>query len=220
MKTSPRVKISAVIFMLFLSAAPTLHAQIAIGDGKLFTCSGTTIKSVKTGSEVTPKKALAKFKRIIKKLKQRMRSLPRSSKKRKKLNERKKAAKKGLRGTKRCRDGELAGLSQLVGNWNVLTENGKTPAENGYTSLTISFTSTTFTSILTGPVSCNWTGTYTTSTSPDKATLLTTAATGSTFCQQAVNKESSALVTISTDGNTLTLDYRPTGTLQVYERIS
>ena len=203
--------------ILVIFTAP-VYAATDIGNGKLFICSGTTIISVKTNTEVTPKKAIRKFKRIIRKKNEIIANSPKGSKRRKKAVRAKKAARRGLKDAKSCRDGTLG--DSLVGTWNIVTENGMTPSEHGYTSLSITFTDNGFISVLVGPTNCNWQGTYSSDDNLATINVTTTVGTGGAPCSQAVGKTVPATVTFSDNGNTLTLDYRPNGTLQVFERIS
>ena len=216
MKNSVLKMSISLIAVLFISL-PT-HAATDIGNGKQFTCSGTTITSVKKGTEITAKKAIKKLKRAIKKQTLRVKNSSKGSKARKKAVRAKKAAKRALKDAKSCRDGTLG--DSLVGSWNIVTENGMTPEEHGYTSLSLTFTDNGFTSVLVGPTNCNWQGTYSSDDNLATINVTTTVGTGGTPCSQAVGKTVPATVTFSDSGNTLTLDYRPNGTLQVFERVS
>jgi hypothetical protein len=107
------------------------------------------------------------------------------------------------------------------GRSHLLTENGITPAELDFESLTITFTSNSFESTLTGTtLTCDWTGTYSNPGKGSGLILLTNTGVGGAACEQAIGQFRSATFELSEDGNILTLDYRPDGTLQVYERVS
>jgi hypothetical protein len=197
----------------------TLFADSNIGNGKLFVCSDGAIISVKRGTEFTKSRAIAKFKRIIKRKRALIASLPKGSKRRSKAIAAKKNARQGIADVRACEENG-GGVDLYDGTWNLVTENGMTPAENGFTSLTLTFSSTTFTSDYTSDsLNCHWAGTYSKSSNPVTTTLLTTSATGGGSCDSAVNQERTAATSFTDNGNTLTLDYRPEGALQVYERV-
>lgn len=209
---------SAALTVLFY-AVPVI-AETEIGDGKLYTCSGSAIISVKTSAEVPVKKALAKYKAQIQKLTQRLALLAKGKKRTKALQARS-TAKQGLRDTKSCRDGLLDGTyAVLLGSWNIVLENGNTPEENGYNSLVLQFFDGEFVSELEGDaIDCHWEGDFSVSES-DSLSQTTTVAVGGGSCDSALNQTRSASISFSEDGDTLTLDYRPNGALQVYERIT
>ncbi len=105
-----------------------------------------------------------------------------------------------------------------VGVWNIVTEDGLPPAANGYNSLVLALTPGAFISAYdSNAATCTWTGTHT--STPNTLTITTDAATGPP-CGQAVGKTRTAQLTLSADGNTLTLDWTAVtmGTLQVYRR--
>jgi hypothetical protein len=105
-----------------------------------------------------------------------------------------------------------------VGVWDIVTEDGRTPAENGYNSLVLALTPGAFSSVFDSDnVTCAWTGANT--STPTTLTITTDAATGPP-CGQAVGKTRTAQLTLSANGNILTLDWTaaPMGTLQVYRR--
>ena len=105
-----------------------------------------------------------------------------------------------------------------IGVWNVVTDNGSPPAANGYNSLILTLTAGTYTSEYNSDVAnCTWSGTHT--STPTTLTLTVAAATGPP-CDQALGKTRTAQLTLSADGNTLTLDWtaETMGTLQVYQR--
>jgi hypothetical protein len=56
------------------------------------------------------------------------------------------------------------------------------------------------------------------STDGNKLSIETETATGSSVCSDAVREERQASISLSDDRNTLTLDYRPDGAVQVYGR--
>ncbi|MHB0915612.1 MAG: hypothetical protein ACYC5A_08705 [Thermoleophilia bacterium] len=107
-----------------------------------------------------------------------------------------------------------------VGVWNIVTENGLPPAENGYNSLILTLTADAFTSEYdSDAAACTWSGSHT--ATPATLSLTTDAASGPP-CDEAVGKTRTAQLTLSADGNTLTLDWtaEAMGTLQVYQRDS
>lgn len=107
-----------------------------------------------------------------------------------------------------------------VGVWNIVTENGLPPAENGYNSLILTLTADAFTSEYdSDAAACTWSGSHT--STPATLSLTTDAASGPP-CDEAVGKTRTAQLTLSADGNTLTLDWtaEAMGTLQVYQRDS
>lgn len=107
-----------------------------------------------------------------------------------------------------------------IGVWNIVTDNGSPPAANGYNSLILTLTASTYTSEYNSDAAnCTWSGTHT--STPTTLTITTAAATGPP-CDQALGKTRTAQLTLSADGNTLTLDWtaETMGTLQVYQRTS
>lgn len=112
------------------------------------------------------------------------------------------------------------GGASWIGVWNIDTEDGRPPAANGYNSMILTLNAGTFTSEYdSDAATCAWSGTHT--STPTALTLTTDAATGPP-CDQAIGKTRTAQLTLSADGNTLTLDWtsETMGTLQVYQRVS
>lgn len=209
--------------VLILGVPTTVVADTDIGDGKLYYCSSASIFSASNSSTLSEQTARKRLKRKIAKLSKKIRSLSKSNKKRKAAVKSRKSLREALKDVASCVSGELESSSRLDGEWNLVTENGLTPAENGFTSLTLSIDGEDFISEYAGDeFSCHWEGTISTiEESPYTVSVLTTVGTGGTFCSQAVNNSKDALVTLSEDSNTLTLDYRSDGgSLQVYGRIS
>ncbi len=208
----------AIIICLLLSAS-NLFATTDIGNGKLFVCSASSIILAKKLTTVTPSRAKAKFKTIIAQQNSIISNTSNSSAKIAKAIEARKNAKAGLKDVKLCENAELDGT--IRGDWNLTFENGLTPVQNGYNSMTISFAATGFIQDFDGSsVDCHWEGTYSNSSDRTSVVIKTTIGTGGTICSQAIGQERNAIVSLSEDKNTLTLDYRPEGTLQVYERVS
>ena len=116
-------------------------------------------------------------------------------------------------------DVETLGCEEAwVGVWKIVTEDGRTPMENGYNSLVMALTPDAFSSVFDSDnVTCAWIGTHTSTSTT--LTITTDAATGPP-CGQAVGKTRTAQLTLSANGNTLTLDWtaETMGTLQVYRR--
>lgn len=117
-------------------------------------------------------------------------------------------------------DAEPAGGADLTGTWSLVTENGSPPAALGYNSTILTLDDETFSSEYDGSAGvCTWSGTYT--STPTSMTWTADAASGPP-CDQALGQTRTAQVSLSADGDTLTLDWTatPMGTLQVYERAS
>jgi hypothetical protein len=210
---------SIAILICLLLTANNLFATTDIGNGKLFVCSVSTIISAKKLTTVTPSRAKAKFKTIIAQQNLIISNTSNSSAKISKAIAARKNAKAGLKDIKLCENSELDGT--IRGDWNLTFENGLTPVQNGFNSMTISFAATNFVQDFDGSsIDCHWEGTYRNSSNPERVVIKTTIGTGGTICNQAVGQERNAIVSLSEDKNTLTLDYRPEGTLQVYERVS
>jgi hypothetical protein len=207
----------ALFLLLLFPGGVTLAETTDIGNGKLFQCVDGVIRSVKTGETVLQAKAIKKFKKIIRRKKAAIASAPKGSRKRKRAVAAKKAARQGIADTKECDGGDG---SSLDGLWSLVTENGMTPSEAGFTSLTLQIDSGGFTSILQGPTSCIWSGAF--SSTETEATVTTSSASGDESCQNAVGNTRVAALSLSNNGNTLTLDYTANagGTLQVYMRVS
>ena len=108
-----------------------------------------------------------------------------------------------------------------AGVWDIVTENGLPPSANGYNSIVLTLAADTFTSVYDSDEAgtCTWSGAQT--APPTTLTMTTDAATGPP-CDQALGKTRTARLTLSADGNTLTLDWtaETMGTLQVYQRVS
>jgi hypothetical protein len=107
-----------------------------------------------------------------------------------------------------------------VGVWTIVLEDGRTPAENAYNSVTLTLDASTFSSTYDGSGGlCTWSGTNT--TTADTMTWIADASTGWP-CDQAIGDTFTAQMTLSADGNSLTLDWTANAglTLQEYERVS
>lgn len=107
-----------------------------------------------------------------------------------------------------------------IGVWNIVTEDGRPPVDNGYNSIILTLTAVTFISEFdSDTATCTWSGTHT--STPTTLTITTDDATGPP-CDIAVGTTRTAQLTLSADGNTLTLDWtaETMGTLQVYQRVS
>jgi hypothetical protein len=192
--------------------------EIVIGNGKLYNCIDQQIVALRNNQVVSLNIAVRRFNAIISRANIILATSAQGSSKYKQALRNRRAAARGRSDAKNCLQGELV---SVVGSWNLITENGSTPAELGYTSLTIDFTINSFESIFTGTtLTCDWTGTY---TNPDQGNILTIrtrTGEGGTICEDAIGQSRNAQFELSSDGNTLTLDYRPSGTLQVFERVS
>ena len=107
-----------------------------------------------------------------------------------------------------------------IGVWDIVTENGLTPAANGYNSIILTLAGDTFTSEYDSDIAtCTWSGTHTSTATT--LTITTEASTGPP-CDLAVGTTKTAQLSLSADGNTLTLDWtaETMGTLQIYQRVS
>lgn len=207
-----------VLVCSFSFLVPNVIAATDIGNGKLFKCENQTIHLSKNNNEVSLKKAAATLKRLIARQKTIISSNKKGSKKFTKAVAAKKAALQAKNDLKLCSNGSLG--SSIRGSWNLILENGHTPAENGYNALTLDLSATTFISELDGPTSCHWEGTYTANDTEGTFVLVTTVGTGGAPCSNAVGQDRNATFELSEDFNTLTLDYRGSGgALQVYERV-
>lgn len=207
-----------ILLIILLLSTKHATAQTPISNGKIFVCQEKEIISVKSDQPVTLKNALKRFNAIILRTNGILATAEQGSSQFKKARKQKRNAVQGKKDARGCIAGEL---KTIVGNWNLITENGSTPNELGYESLTIVFTESAFESTFTGTsLTCDWTGTY---TNPGKGTiliLLTNTGVGGTACEEAIGQFRSTTFELSEDGDTLTLDYRPEGTLQVFERVS
>ncbi len=203
---------------LIFGLAPAL-GQSNIGDGRLFQCSDGLIFSVKTQEQVSAANAKKKMKALIARYSRKISSLPDGSKAISRLLQKRKSARQALKDIKSC----TAGSSEnpLVGTWNLILENGMSPAENGYNSLILNFSASTFSSHYDGSsFDCLWSGSYSHAQDFSSATLLTTQASGNEFCNQSLDQSQTAIVEFSNDGNQLSLDYTASsGALQVYEKV-
>jgi hypothetical protein len=217
-------KISYLLIFAAVSVAINIlnvSAEVNIGNGKLFTCLDQQIIVVKSNKVFSLKKALRRFNSIILRSNGTLSTAQKGSSQFKKARKQKKNAIQGRKDALSCQQGELQPKPSIVGSWNLLTENGSTPIELDFDSLTITFTDNSFESTFTGTtLTCDWTGSYTNTSKGSGLILLTNSGVGGTACEQAIGQFRSATFELSEDGNILTLDYRPDGTLQVFERIN
>lgn len=211
---------------LFLSLSLVLPVASALADtdianGRLYFCRNTDVLSARDETPVTAQAAKRRFRRIIAAQQEIIADAPVGSAERRRAVRERNNARQGLADVDACVAGELDGpQARLIGNWNLLLEDGQTPAENGYNSLTVSFTATEFVSEFDGnALDCHWEGTYNSLSEGAAILQLTTVGTGGLACESAIGQSKSADVEFSEDGNTLTLDYTPEGTLQVYQRV-
>ena len=206
------------IFILLFVFCNHTFAQTPIANGKLFLCDDNVLIRTNNNSLISLKKVRKRFNNIIQRNLAILMTGDLTEKQFKKIKKIIRNAKKGRKDAKKCTTGQLP-LPIYYGTWSLVSENGQPINEIDINSLLLTFSGSGFTSNLDGTsLYCQWTGSYEFNQSLTSMTQTTLTSNAILGCSSAVNQTRTAIVEFSDDNNTLTLDYRPDGALQVYNR--